>query len=396
MDIRIRQGDTVWFYSQLFQIPFNLLSDSNPNLALEGLKIGQLVRIPGYRVESYTVKKGDVLWRIAQKKGVSVYAILLVNPNLNPDALKVNQQIRIPVRVVKPIVRGKRTYDYAALQDDLAQLVTLYPFITRRQIGDSVMGKKIDEIRIGRGTKKVHLNASFHANEWITTPVLMQTLNTYLLALTNNAAIRGLTVSSYYNDVSLSVVPMVNPDGVDLVIHGAPSEEPYRRNVRAINQENLDFSDWKANIRGVDLNNQYPALWEREAVENVKQPAPRDFPGYRPLSEPESIALAELTRTGDFDRVLAYHTQGEVIYWGFQGLEPPQSRVLVNEFARVSGYQPIQYVQSWAGYKDWFIQQWRRPGFTVELGKGTSPLPVSQFDEIYEENLGIFLASLYM
>ena len=41
-------------------------------------------------------------------------------------------------------------------------------------------------------------------------------------------------------------------------------------------------------------------------------------------------------------------------------------------------------------------QDWRRPGFTVELGKGTNPLPISQFDEIFQKSLGIFLAGLYM
>lgn len=77
-------------------------------------------------------------------------------------------------------------------------------------------------------------------------------------------------------------------------------------------------------------------------------------------------------------------------------MEPPESETIVNEFARVSGYEPVKSANSYAGYKDWFIQDWRRPGFTVELGKGTNPLPISQFDEIYQKSLGIFLAGLYM
>jgi len=70
--------------------------------------------------------------------------------------------------------------------------------------------------------------------------------------------------------------------------------------------------------------------------------------------------------------------------------------VLAQEFERVSGYQAVRYIDSHAGYKDWFIQEFRRPGFTLELGLGTNPLPLSQFNEIYEEFLGIFLASIYM
>ncbi len=106
--------------------------------------------------------------------------------------------------------------------------------------------------------------------------------------------------------------------------------------------------------------------------------------------------IMELTRRRNFARVLAFHTQGEVIYWGYENLEPPESEVLVNEFSRVSGYEPVQTIESYAGYKDWFIQEWRRPGFTVELGSGTNPLPLDQFDEIYQKALGIFLAGLYV
>lgn len=199
-----------------------------------------------------------------------------------------------------------------------------------------------------------------------------------------------------YEQAFLSMVPMVNPDGVDLVINGLPSEEPYRSQVLEINRGSTNFSGWKANIRGVDLNDQFPALWEKEVEQRPKRPAPRDYPGPRPLSEPEAQAMATLTRQNNFNRVLAFHTQGEVIYWGFLGLEPPQSETLVNEFSRVSGYRPIRYVDSYAGYKDWFIYEWKRPGFTVELGRGVNPLPLAQFGEIYEEALGILLASLYM
>ncbi|HEX7063749.1 MAG TPA: M14 family zinc carboxypeptidase, partial [Bacillales bacterium] len=141
--------------------------------------------------------------------------------------------------------------------------------------------------------------------------------------------------------------------------------------------------------------NQFPARWYIEARRKKQNPAPKNYPGPEPLSEPETMAMAELTRKSDFDGVLAFHSQGEVNYWGFLGYEPPASRRIVQEYARVSGYEPIQYVDSYAGYKDWFIQEWQRPGFTVEVGIGEKPLPISQFSEIYQECLGIFLASLY-
>ena len=61
--------------------------------------------------------------------------------------------------------------------------------------------------------------------------------------------------------------------------------------------------------------------------------------------------------------------------------------------ARVSGYtlaEPAE-ASSYAGYKDWFIKVFQKPGFTIEAGFGINPLPLSQFDEIYRENLGILV-----
>jgi g-D-glutamyl-meso-diaminopimelate peptidase len=280
--------------------------------------------------------------------------------------------------------------------NDLRLLQSVYPFFETSSIGDSVLGKEIPEVLLGKGNKKVHYNGSFHANEWITTPVIMTFLNDYLLALTNHSDIRGVSMLPLYERFTLSIVPMVNPDGVNLVLDGPPSTEPYRSRVIEWNNDSTDFSGWKANIRGVDLNDQFPARWEIEKARRPTKPGPRDYPGERPLSEPEAIAMAELTKSRDFYRVIAFHTQGKEIYWGFENLEPPQSEVIVKEFSRVSGYKAVQTLDSYAGYKDWCIQDWRRPGFTVELGEGTNPLPLSQLQEIYQESLGIFLAGLYM
>ncbi|WP_078595368.1 M14 family metallopeptidase [Evansella clarkii] len=397
MRIRVRRGDTLWFYSRLFSIPLNLLMDSNRDVDPAGLQPGQEIRIPGYVTASQQVQAGNTIWQIASRYNIPPESLYLLNPGVNPANLAVGSILIIPVRVTWRVVSGNRNYDSQALVNELRQLAQIYPFIGTSVFGSSVMGKNLFEVTVGNGPKRVHVNASFHAIEWITTPVLMTQLNDYLLALTNEQPVRGLYLNRFYNEAQLSVVPMVNPDGVDLVLNGPPAEEPFRSSVISINGGSLDFSTWKANIRGVDLNNQFPAMWEEErARKEIYSPAPFDYPGESPLSEPEAVAIAGLTRNREFHRVSAYHTQGKVIFWGYQGLEPPESRTIVNEFYRVSGYRPIQYVESFAGYKDWFIQEWRRPGFTVELGRGVNPLPITQFDEMYEETLGIFLANLYL
>ncbi|MED1607376.1 M14 family metallopeptidase [Cytobacillus kochii] len=394
MKIKVRSGDSLWYYSQLFMVPINLVIDSNPQVDPSSLQIGQSIQIPGFHTSTIKLQKGDSLWQIASKNNLPVDALLLLNQELQPQNLQVNQTVLVPTRVIMPLMDRKKSYSFKTLQDDLNQLKEVYPFIKINEIGYSVTGKPLYEIRIGTGEKQVHYNASFHANEWITTPVLMSLINAYLLSMTNAKPLRGIETLPYYSRVELSVVPMVNPDGVDLVLGGPP--EGYKEEILAINEQKDDFSLWKANIRGVDLNKQYPAKWEYEKERKPDVPSSRDFPGYEPLSEPEAIAMANLVENNNFSLLLAFHTQGEEFYWGYEGLEPPDSKVIADEFERVSGYRSVQYVDSFAGFRDWFIKEYRRPGFTMELGKGVNPLPLSQYEDMYEEMLGVFLASLYL
>lgn len=395
MKIEVRSGDTLNYYSHLFDVPLTLILDSN-DVNPSQLAIGEKIAIPGYVKTNYTINSGDTLWSIATERGIDLDALFLVNPELSPKKLIPGETIQLPARVTRPIIKGKQSYDYATFMRDLNRLQVLFPFIKQRPIGRSVLGKSVQEITVGSGEKQIHVNASFHAREWITTPVLMTFINQYLISLTSGRSIRGIDVQGYYDKVQFSFVPMVNPDGVDLVIHGSQAAGSYEEEVLRINEGNKNFSYWKANIRGVDLNDQFPADWEIEAGRREQVPSRANYPGINPLSEPEAKAIASLTEEMDFYLVIALHTQGSVIYWGFEGDEPPVSEKIATEFARVSGYKPVRYVDSYAGYKDWFIQETKRPGFTVELGSGESPLPLSQFDRIYQEALGIFLASLYV
>lgn len=395
MKVQVRKGDTLWYYSYLFMVPLNLIINSNPTINPNDLKISQEISIPGFQIIPYKIRKGDTFRDIASSRNLSADALVLLNSKINPNQLAAGETIFIPKRVTSPTVVGKEAYSFDVLLRDINNLKKIYPFISIRTIGTSVLGKPLQELKIGKGKKKIHINASFHANEWITTPILMKFLNEYLLSLTNSSSIRGLSMMTLFLETELSIVPMVNPDGVNLVLQGPPEE--LRDQLLEMNEGSSDFSSWKANIRGVDLNNQFPANWQIEKErKEPKSEAPRDYPGEAPLTEPEAITMVELAKNREFTKLVALHTQGEEFYWGYEEQEPPESSVIAKEFARVSGYKAVQKIDSHAGYKDWFIQEFRKPGFTIELGKGINPLPISQFDKIYDDVLGIFLASLYM
>lgn len=147
----------------------------------------------------------------------------------------------------------------------------------------------------------------------------------------------------------------------------------------------------------MDLNLQFPAGWYRakeiKYAQGYNKPGPRDFVGEGPLTEPEAVALYNFTLNHLFRLILAYHTRGEVIYWKYSNYLPPQSEYIGERFADASGYSlDITPPESaYAGFKDWFIQEFNRPGYTIEAGWGENPLPISQFDKIYMDNIGILV-----
>ena len=147
----------------------------------------------------------------------------------------------------------------------------------------------------------------------------------------------------------------------------------------------------------MDLNLQFPANWEEakriKYEQGFNKPAPRDFVGYSPLTEPEALALYYFTLNHNFRLILSYHTQGEVIFWKYLDFNPADSLIIGQEFSRVSGYalENTPYNSSFAGYKDWFISKYNKPGYTIEAGLGENPLPLSQFDKVYSDNLGILV-----
>ncbi len=277
-------------------------------------------------------------------------------------------------------------------------LAEKYPFIRTEVIGQSVFGRPIRALVIGNGERKVIYSAAHHANEWITALVLLKFAEELAEAVQNNARIFGILAKNIAAAATIYLIPMVNPDGVNLVVGASPQGSmPYEtaQELAAFYPDIPFPSGWKANLNGVDLNLQYPAGWlqarEIKFMQGFTRPGPRDYVGRAPLNQPESRALAEYTEGIDPILVLAYHSQGEVIYWQFRDYEVPGAEALAREFARLSGYalEDTPYESSFAGYKDWFIQNYRRPGFTIEVGQGENPLPLSQFDKIYADNLGI-------
>ena len=282
----------------------------------------------------------------------------------------------------------------------IRELVRTYPFLRTEVIGSTAFQRPISTLVVGNGPRKVIFSASHHANEWITTLILLKFAEEFAQAIQSGGRIYNRDARSLAEEVTIYMVPMVDPDGVDLVVGAIrPGEIQYEQAKELAElYPGIPFPDgWKANLLGVDLNLQYPADWlmarEIKFSQGFTRPGPRDYVGRAPLNQSESRALAGYTQFIDPALVLAFHSQGKEIYWKFNDIVVPGAEELGRKMVEASGYTLANtpYESAFAGYKDWFLQEFRRPGYTIEVGEGVNPLPLSQFHEIYADNLPILI-----
>ncbi len=348
----------------------------------------------GYLV--HKIRRGDTLWALARRYETTEEAIRLANPGLREENLEIGTGLVVPLGfdVVPTGIRW-----FSGLAGYVVRgLAARYPFLATGEIGKSVLGRPLWFLRLGCGENRVLYHGGIHANEWITTPLLLKFAEDLAAAFASGGQILDRSAAEILSYAALTLIPQVNPDGVDLVTGELTQGESFRQAERiAADYPRFPFPDgWKADLRGTDLNLQCPAGWEaakkNKAEQGIVSPAPADYVGPAPLSAPESRALYDETLALQPRLTLSLHTQGREIYWRYGDCEPMGSREIGELFARLSGYTLSDPPgESSAGFKDWFLEAFCRPGYTIEAGQGTNPLPPADFDAIYRDVLPILV-----
>ncbi len=281
-------------------------------------------------------------------------------------------------------------YDFNVLKKEIEFLNPVATEVT--SIGETSMGREIYCLKTGRGDKKLVITGAHHGLEYITTCFLMRFVKEYNFALMNDGKLFDKNAVEFFTDVTLYILPMINPDGVDIAVNGLDITNPVHRKLISSVGIHSFSKVWQANASGVDLNHNYDALWQN----TVKKPAPSLYGGKYPESEPETIALCGFLRDLKADMLICFHSQGREIYYDFDGMVEKRSEDIANRMGEVSGYAVTMPVgtASYGGCKDWFIKEFGNPGFTVEMAMGKNPIPTEQLADIYEENAKIVLAAM--
>ena len=280
-------------------------------------------------------------------------------------------------------------YDYKICSNEIAALLKDFPLTRAFEIGRSVMGKPIYCIKTGCGERKILLVGAHHGLEYLTSALIMRFLREYLQAFSEEIRLFDTDLTELYQKITLFCVPMLNPDGVDLAIHGIDIKNRFHLSLLRQTGLCLFKRRWQANARGVDINHNYDAAWQPVK----KHPCASKYAGVYPESEPETKAMTSLVRQENFDALIAFHSQGGEIYYDFNKKEQHRAKSIAEKMAILSGYTAKSPTGSAAfgGLKDWFISDTGGLGFTVEIGRGKNPLPLSLLEKTATENIPVIL-----
>ena len=241
-------------------------------------------------------------------------------------------------------------------------------------VGRTTLGTPIPMVSLGN--KKdggVLIVGAVHAREYITAYLLYE------------------LIQEYDGDYPVDVIPILNIDGAILSKEGLnelPLKVRERTTLLRLNDGSTDFSLWKANIRGVDINVNFPADWGKGKY-NITHPAPANYIGPCPFSEWETVAVMDAINARDYALVIAYHSKGEEVYYGFGDNKyyKKEAQMLANHL----GYKLKRTPHSTGGLKDYFTLTTGRLGLPVEVGKDSflHPYPLTELQSLKKQHSGV-------
>ncbi len=298
---------------------------------------------------------------------------------------------------LKKIVTPNFKYSYKQLLIDIDILCDTYKSIlTKEVIGKSVDGRKIIMLKLGNGNNKILLSGATHAREYISTTYIMKSVDEICFNYYNKSKYEGYDLNRLLSKCTLYIIPMLNPDGVEIVQNGINSiKNPAAKKIliksKPINAKYKNtYQIWKANAMGVDLNRNYPLGWVKVVI--PKSQSYMNYKGPKPLSEPETIAMYNLCNKMKFSSTYNFHSKGEVVFVNdyLTKSNNSVSAIIANSLSKISGFKKIWLSNNdeyGAHFADWFRGTFKKPSITIELcplNNSELPFDDKNFDRVWK------------
>lgn len=297
---------------------------------------------------------------------------------------------------------SQQMYSYSQMLEDLELLQENYPSCIRYELtGSTYQGRKIPVVYFGDSTaaKHIMIQASMHAREYMSTQLVMKMLEFYASRY-DAGYYKQHSFRDLFEKVNLVIIPMVNPDGVEIAQKGEEGAltDDVKQWIRENTEAGTHYDQIKANARGVDINRNFRnGFGKGKNAQNKKNYT--FYCGEYPFSEPETQLMLDVSKKYDYHCFLNYHTSGNVIFHGcmnaLQSVNAKAQKIatLIKQRTGYPCFGPKTAPPSgtWADDVEVLYQ---RPSVTIEIGS-KNPVPISEFNSIYNKNLWIWADIIY-
>ena len=209
-------------------------------------------------------------------------------------------------------------------------------------IGKSVQGNEIKAFHFGNGTKEVLFIGGIHGGySWNTALVGFEAIDWFKK---NNSVIP--------KDVKVTVIPILNPDGLKKVTGTTD-----RFTASQVNQSSTIQTEGRFNANNVDLNRNFACDWQATGMWQDKEVSG----GKSTFSEPEAQAIKDyVTKNEPVAIVTWYSAEGSVYASNCKKGILPETQTLTDLYAKASGYKSEKNFDHYAITGDmvnWFASQ---------------------------------------
>ncbi|MCD7825849.1 MAG: hypothetical protein LUH14_07815 [Clostridiaceae bacterium] len=288
-----------------------------------------------------------------------------------------------PVRIVSA---WKGKYSYERMKRDLKRLAERYPGLLKlNTIGKTADGRAVFCMRMGnpKAETRILLQAGMHGREWLNTLFFMKMMEEGCVCC-RTGHYQGRTYRELFQKTCFYILPMVNPDGVQISQFGVSGIRKKELRERLERMESGGWRRWKSNARGVDLNRNYSTGFGAKWAEGRK-PGREEYPGCAPASEEETKALMRLVAMLEPDGVVNYHETGQLIYYAGEN-------IVSETLHQLTGYPLCREKGPANGnFGDW-LEIHKIPWCTVETCRGRAPVFRWQFPGLWRKNRSLLPA----
>lgn len=274
-------------------------------------------------------------------------------------------------------------------------------------IGKSHDNRDIVMLKLGIGKKYILFSAGIHGRETINPIVLMKIAEFYAKQYNDFHSIKEkfdiklrnptINIEKQYDNMifgkcvyellqtyTILMIPLLNPDGymISLYGHRSINDLDLRDKIKKIGH---NYSQWKFNGRGVDINRNFPC-------KSWKPKGPCDYAA----SENETKTLIQVFHNYRIRALLDFHSRGKCIYYYRNSMtEEYNEKQLqiakrikdITKYEMVDPINEIGYGDSGGNTVHYFSEHFYKPALTIETvdEEAVFPLDYKYRASTYEE-----------